>query len=702
MRILLTTPRALLERTRLPRALAQLRASSCARATSRRPRGARRAPRAHRLRARPDGGGRRAVLACAAASSTSTRSAWPSRCASSSGATRSSSCGTSTCSAQRSHARRRTSRSSCRSTAALDDDADGGERVSIAELLAARHDRCSCPDGVARRCRSCTRTWDEAAAPHRARAPPRRGRRARARSCSRRPTRRGRRAIGAVRHRCASTVAGRGRRRRRLPARAAGADRPRHPRAAPPRARRHADGHPLRQRRGSASGSTSCSASEERGAPSPRRRSSSACWAAASSIPPRRAALGLRVLTDHEIFRRERRIRRARRYAAGYGARRRASLKPGDYVVHLEHGVGIYRGIETMFVRESTIEVAVIEYEGGDRLNVPLYRIDQIERYRGAERRRATTRPPPRLHRLGGKRWAQQRDQTRAAIQEMTVELLELYARRKVARAPAARARHAVAAAARELVPVRGHARPAQGDRRREERTWRARARWTACSSATSATARRRSPCAPRSRRCRAGARSPCSCRRRSSPTSTRAPSASGSPTSRSASRCLSRFQTAKEQAAVLVELRGGEDRHRHRHAPAAQPRRRRSRDLGLIVVDEEHRFGVKHKERLKQLKLETDVLTLTATPIPRTLHHVARRPARHDADADAAARPLAGAHVRRAVGRRAHRGGHRARARSRRAGVLRPQPHRDHRGDRRSHSRASCRARASPSATAR
>src|SRR5438046_6848401 len=92
--------------------------------------------------------------------------------------------------------------------------------------------------------------------------------------------------------------------------------------------------------------------------------------------------------------------------------------------------------MEKMFVRESTVEVAVIEYEGGDRLNVPLYRIDQIERYRSADDLTADS-APPRLHSLGGKRWKQQRDKTRAAIQEMTVELLDLYARRKVAtRAP--------------------------------------------------------------------------------------------------------------------------------------------------------------------------------------------------------------------------------------------------------------------------
>ncbi|MDB4881288.1 MAG: transcription-repair coupling factor, partial [Gemmatimonadetes bacterium] len=150
-------------------------------------------------------------------------------------------------------------------------------------------------------------------------------------------------------------------------------------------------------------------------------------------LPPGDHERGMRVLTDHEIFRRERRVRRARRYVSG-GVDSLA-LKLGDYVVHLEHGVGIYRGIETIFVGQSTIEVAVVEYEGGDRLNVPLYRIDQLERYRSADDINDDA-PPPRLHKLGGKRWAQQRDRTRAAIQEMTLELLDLYARRKVAARP--------------------------------------------------------------------------------------------------------------------------------------------------------------------------------------------------------------------------------------------------------------------------
>ncbi len=183
-------------------------------------------------------------------------------------------------------------------------------------------------------------------------------------------------------------------------------------------------------------------------------------------IPDSRQS-GLRVLTDHEIFRRERRLRRARRYTTGATLEAITALKSGDFVVHLEHGVGIYRGLQTIFVGESTVEVAVIEYEGGDRLNVPLYRIDQIERYRAAGDADGDA-APPRLHKLGGKRWAQQRDRTRAAIQEMTVELLDLYARRQVASRPPHFPDTRVATPARVLVPLRGHARSAEGHGRRQ------------------------------------------------------------------------------------------------------------------------------------------------------------------------------------------------------------------------------------------
>ena len=111
----------------------------------------------------------------------------------------------------------------------------------------------------------------------------------------------------------------------------------------------------------------------------------------------------LRVLTDHEIFRRARRLRRTRRYRQAAPSAATGALTIGDYVVHLDHGIGIYRGIDIVRVGESTFEVAVVEYEGGDRLNVPLYRLDQLERYRAAGE--DVDRPPPKLHKLGGSSW---------------------------------------------------------------------------------------------------------------------------------------------------------------------------------------------------------------------------------------------------------------------------------------------------------
>ena len=337
-------------------------------------------------------------------------------------------------------------------------------------------------------------------------------------------------------------------------------------------------------------------------------------------LPPSEESPGLRVLTDHEIFRRERRIRRSRKYAAGTPVESLTALKPGDYVVHLEHGVGIYRGIEKMFVQESTIEVAVIEYEGGDRLNVPLYRIDQIERYRSAaDITISADVVPPRLHTLGGKRWKSQRDKTRAAIQEMTVELLDLYARRKVATRPphspdtvwqrqlessflfedTPDQRTATTDVKGDMEKARPMDRLLVGDVGYGKTEVAVRAAFKAVQSERQVVVL--------------------------VPTTILAEQHARTFQERLADfpvsvRTLSRFQSAKEQAEVIAGLKQKKvdiviGTHRVL-SPDVE-----FGELGLIVVDEEHRFGVKHKERLKKLKLETDVLTLTATPIPRTLH---------------------------------------------------------------------------------
>jgi transcription-repair coupling factor (superfamily II helicase) len=340
--------------------------------------------------------------------------------------------------------------------------------------------------------------------------------------------------------------------------------------------------------------------------------------AAGFLIPPRGTPNGLRVLTDHEIFRRERRIRRSRKYAAGTALEQVTALKPGDYVVHLEHGVGIYRGMTTVFHGEATIEVAVIEYEGGDRLNVPLYRLDQIERYRAAGDV-SDDLPPPKLHKLGGKKWSAQKERTRSAIQEMTAELLDLYARRKIANREShfpdgawqkqlessflfedtPDQRKATDDVKRDMEGAKPMDRLLVGDVGYGKTEIAVRAAFKAVQSGRQVAVL--------------------------VPTTVLAEQHARTFGDRFADfpvriAVMSRFQTAKEQNAALVELGEGKvdvviGTHRLLSPDV------KFNKLGLIIVDEEHRFGVKHKERLKQLKLETDVLTLTATPIPRTLH---------------------------------------------------------------------------------
>ena len=210
-----------------------------------------------------------------------------------------------------------------------------------------------------------------------------------------------------------------------------------------------------------------------------------------------------------------------------------------------------------------------MEYEGGDRLNVPLYRLDQLERYRAAGD--DGDRPPPRIHRLGGSTLAAGPGEDPAGHPADGGR-----AARPVRPPHGQRGGYAfppdsrVAAGARVQLPLRGHARPAQGHRGGQARHGAAAARWTACWWATSATARPRSRSAPPSRRCRAASRSRCWCRPRFWRSSTAAPSPSGWPTSRCKIEVLSRFRTAKEQKAALAAAGRGTDRHRHRHPPPA------------------------------------------------------------------------------------------------------------------------------------
>jgi transcription-repair coupling factor (superfamily II helicase) len=325
----------------------------------------------------------------------------------------------------------------------------------------------------------------------------------------------------------------------------------------------------------------------------------------------------LRVLTDHEIFRRARRLRRARRYRQAAPSTATGALTVGDYVVHLEHGIGIYRGIATIVAGESTLEVAIVEYEGGDRLNVPLYRLDQLERYRSAGE--DGDRPPPRIHRLGGSTWQRVREKTRQAIKQMAAELLDLYARRRVtggyAFPPDTKwqrelessflyedtpdQRKATEEVKHDMEQPRPMDRLLVGDVGYGKTEIAVRAAFKAVQGGKQVAVL--------------------------VPTTILAEQHGRTFVERLADfpvkiEVLSRFRTAKEQKQALERLASGQTdvvigTHRLLSKDVL------FKDLGLLVVDEEHRFGVKHKERLKALRLSVDVLTLTATPIPRTLH---------------------------------------------------------------------------------
>jgi transcription-repair coupling factor (superfamily II helicase) len=333
---------------------------------------------------------------------------------------------------------------------------------------------------------------------------------------------------------------------------------------------------------------------------------------------------GLRLLTDHEIFRRARRLRRPRRYREATASAATRALKAGDYVVHLEHGIGIYRGMQTIAVGSDSegeggggsLEVAVVEYEGGARLNVPLYRLDQLEPYRAAADGDA---PPPRLHRLGATTWQRQREKARAAIRQMAAELLDLYARRQLAPGYAfppdtawqrelesaflyedtPDQRRASEEVKRDMERARPMDRLLVGDVGYGKTEVALRAAFKAVQAGKQVAVL--------------------------VPTTILAEQHGRTFRERLADfpvriEVLSRFRSPKETREATLRLERGEvdiviGTHRLLSRDVA------FHDLGLLIVDEEHRFGVRHKERLKALKLVVDVLTLTATPIPRTLH---------------------------------------------------------------------------------
>ena len=325
------------------------------------------------------------------------------------------------------------------------------------------------------------------------------------------------------------------------------------------------------------------------------------------------AAPPLRVLTDHEIFRRTRRLRRRRQFRGGAAIESFAALKPGDYVVHMDHGIGRFRGMEQVRVGEEVIETLVIEYAGNELLRLPVHRIDLIERWVSDDE------SPPKVHRIGGKEWTRTKKKTQQAIEAMTAELLQLYAAREasVGHRFSSDSRWQREMESSFLFDDTPDQRQATEDVKRDMESARPMDRLI-CGDVgygkTEIAIRAAFKAVQDGKQVAVLV-----------PTTILAEQHLRSFSERLASfpvriDSLSRFRTAAEQRDVLARVEKGEidiviGTHRLLSPDV------KFKDIGLLVVDEEQRFGVKHKERLKQLKQMVDVLTLTATPIPRTLH---------------------------------------------------------------------------------
>jgi transcription-repair coupling factor (superfamily II helicase) len=341
----------------------------------------------------------------------------------------------------------------------------------------------------------------------------------------------------------------------------------------------------------------------------------------ALAVAPELAGLSLRepslvILSESQLFgTRARQERRRRKVTADPNAilRDLQTLTAGAAVVHEEYGVGRYVGLQIMEVGGQSGEFLVLEYQDGDRLYVPVHSLHLVSRYSGADPDSAP------LHKLGTDQWARAKRRAAEKVRDVAAELLDLYAQRKARRGlrlaqrdleyqafanafpfeETADQAEAIAKVIADLDSEQPMDRIVCGDVGFGKTEVAMRAAFVAVQAGKQVVVL--------------------------VPTTLLAQQHAANFADRFADwpvriESLSRFRSGKESAAVIEGLeRGSVDiviaTHRLLHADV------RFKDLGLIIVDEEHRFGVRDKERLKAMRAEVHVLTLTATPIPRTLN---------------------------------------------------------------------------------
>jgi transcription-repair coupling factor (superfamily II helicase) len=322
---------------------------------------------------------------------------------------------------------------------------------------------------------------------------------------------------------------------------------------------------------------------------------------------------GVALLTDHEIFSRYRRRRRRSKRTGGLTAAELSALKPGDFVVHEDHGVGVYRGMKRLTLSGQETDCLELAYAGKDLLYVPVHQLPLVSRYSAGDGAR------PAIHSLGSAQWQKTKARAQRAIQDMADELLKAYAARRALPGHAFKPdsvwqKELEASFPYDETPdqlqaiedVRADMETASpmdrlicGDVGYGKTEVAIRAAFKAVQDGKQVAVL--------------------------VPTTILAQQHGHTFRERLADfpvkvEVLSRFRTQKEQKEVVarvakqdVDIVIGTHRLLSKDVTFAS--------LGLVVIDEEHRFGVKQKEKIRQLTRTVDVLALTATPIPRTLN---------------------------------------------------------------------------------
>jgi transcription-repair coupling factor (superfamily II helicase) len=320
---------------------------------------------------------------------------------------------------------------------------------------------------------------------------------------------------------------------------------------------------------------------------------------------------GLQIYAEPDVFEEERRAPERRRSATKAFLSDLRDLKVGDYVVHVDNGIGMFVGLKQLGVGDSMQEFLELRYAGEDKLFVPVERLDLVQKYTGA------SKPP--IDRLGGASWEKAKSKVKKAMRDMAEELLKLYAARKA---------------------VPGHSFAADSHWQQEfEDAFEYDLTVDQTAAVTDIKRDMESPTPMDRLLCgdvgygktevamRAAFKAVMDGKQVAflAPTTVLAFQHQKTLKERFAGfpvriDMVSRFRSKAEQAATLAELTAGKvdiivGTHRLLSKDVE------FRDLGLLVVDEEQRFGVAHKEKIKQMKKKVDVLTMSATPIPRTLN---------------------------------------------------------------------------------